>query len=132
MTGKIKDVFTNPDILYWKMMLLGRSVEQKYQRLLQHTKLRCQQCGRCCNWFEIPELDKKAFKRCPHYTDEGLCGIHDSEERPDRCRDFLEKEEFENLLTLLTRMHSKAFVCGVTRKFWIKCLRIALAIETGR
>lgn len=47
----------------------------------------CAACSLCCVLTEIPELGKPAGVRCAYLTDSG-CGIYDSPERPQVCRDF--------------------------------------------
>ncbi len=50
----------------------------------------CTQCGACCVAPDIAALDKPLGMRCPHLTDENLCGIYDR--RPQICRDYAPDE----------------------------------------
>jgi len=48
------------------------------------TKTECRRCGTCCIAPDIAALDKPLGVRCPHLTDDLLCGIYS--ERPAICR----------------------------------------------
>jgi Fe-S-cluster containining protein len=48
--------------------------------------MECTRCGACCVAPDIAALDKPVGMRCPHLTDELLCGIYDR--RPQVCRDY--------------------------------------------
>ncbi|MGA9519992.1 MAG: YkgJ family cysteine cluster protein [Myxococcaceae bacterium] len=50
----------------------------------------CTQCGACCVAPDIAALDKPLGLRCPHLTEENLCGIY--ERRPQICRDYAADE----------------------------------------
>jgi hypothetical protein len=48
--------------------------------------MECTRCGACCVAPDIAALDKPVGVRCPHLTDELLCGVY--EQRPQVCRDY--------------------------------------------
>jgi hypothetical protein len=52
--------------------------------------MECTCCGACCVAPDIAALDKPLGMRCPHLTDENLCGIYDR--RPQVCRDYVADE----------------------------------------
>ena len=49
--------------------------------------MKCLHCGDCCTRFAIYELDKPAGIRCRYLTEENLCVVWDSPERPQACYD---------------------------------------------
>ncbi|MFN7134117.1 MAG: YkgJ family cysteine cluster protein [Myxococcales bacterium] len=50
----------------------------------------CTQCGACCVAPDIAALDKPVGLRCPHLTEQNLCGVY--ERRPQICRDYAADE----------------------------------------
>lgn len=47
--------------------------------------MKCLHCGWCCTNFEIPEINKQAGVRCQHLTEDNLCAIYYTNERPSVC-----------------------------------------------
>jgi hypothetical protein len=50
----------------------------------------CDQCGACCYYLEVPEIDKGAFTLCDSIELENgkaVCGLHD-EKKPGMCSDW--------------------------------------------
>nr|WP_286237719.1 Fe-S-cluster oxidoreductase [Neptuniibacter halophilus] len=68
-------------------------------------------CGACCIAPSISSLNKPAGERCKHLSEELLCLIFDSPERPAVCAGFTPEAEFcgnnqreaLQILTLLER-----------------------------
>ncbi len=52
--------------------------------------MECTCCGACCVAPDIAALDKPLGMRCPHLTEDNLCGIYDR--RPQVCRDYAADE----------------------------------------
>jgi hypothetical protein len=52
--------------------------------------MECTCCGACCVAPDIAALDKPLGMRCPHLTEDNLCGIYDR--RPRVCRDYAADE----------------------------------------
>ncbi len=52
--------------------------------------MECTKCGACCVAPDIAALDKPVGMRCPHLTEDNLCGVY--ERRPKICRDFAADE----------------------------------------
>jgi len=47
----------------------------------------CGECQVCCEYFQIPELDKPRGAKCRHQCDKG-CAIWGQDSRPKRCNEF--------------------------------------------
>lgn len=58
-------------------------------------KAECTRCGACCVAPDIAALDKPLGMRCPHLTDDNLCGVYDR--RPDICRSYEADEVCEQI-----------------------------------
>lgn len=52
--------------------------------------MECTCCGACCVAPDIAALDKPLGLRCPHLTEDNLCGVY--EQRPAVCRDYAADE----------------------------------------
>jgi len=52
--------------------------------------MECTCCGACCVAPDIAALDKPLGLRCPHLTEDNLCGVY--EQRPSVCRDYAADE----------------------------------------
>lgn len=52
--------------------------------------MECTRCGACCVAPDIAALDKPLGLRCPHLTEDNLCGVY--EQRPSVCRDYAADE----------------------------------------
>ena len=53
-------------------------------------KPKCLRCGECCFAFEVPEIQKPSFQKCPYYKitrGKGTCSIYRN--RPYSCRIFV-------------------------------------------
>ncbi|MFP2931959.1 YkgJ family cysteine cluster protein [Pyxidicoccus sp. 3LG] len=48
--------------------------------------MECTRCGACCVAPDIAALDKPLGLRCPHLTEDNLCGVY--ERRPEVCRSY--------------------------------------------
>ncbi|WP_164009218.1 YkgJ family cysteine cluster protein [Pyxidicoccus trucidator] len=52
--------------------------------------MECTRCGACCVAPDIAALDKPLGLRCPHLTEDNLCGVY--EQRPAVCRAYAADE----------------------------------------
>ncbi|MFP2912564.1 YkgJ family cysteine cluster protein [Pyxidicoccus sp. 3LFB2] len=52
--------------------------------------MECTCCGACCVAPDIAALDKPLGLRCPHLTEDNLCGVY--EQRPAVCRAYAADE----------------------------------------